>query len=411
MLIARVWNRRLVASALLIMLVALASALAYFHAKPENDTPGFLGIELAPLTRAAQARAPYLPGRGALIVKVVPKSPAALAHLASDEIVTAIDAHAVDSASDAVERLKLKKPGERVTLTYYDLARGDGRPRRAVAVLAPAPPLDTTVFTVEPPRTLAREWDFRPSMAAGASWSSGIARGPVEPLPLKRYARGACSGLAPEGWQITDAASDGTSFALVSQEARARSVFALVTVPARARVENAADAAIARLARIKPQTSPAGTTEDGDLVIDFGSSSGYAGFAITHTRPTFARGLVVSIWIAVVPASNMAELAPLAGAVALSIRCNAALADPRRPYDDAIAPTSVSVRCLKNDCDETDFAGAYNAQIHTGYVHGADQDNFLIDPRKDVWATGPNGAGTYRQVGGQLEKLDPGRTN
>jgi hypothetical protein len=71
----------------------------------------------------------------------------------------------------------------------------------------------------------------------------------------------------------------------------------------------------------------------------------------------------------------------------------------------------VSERCIKNDCDETDFAGAYNAEMHTGYVHAANADNFLIDPRRDIWATGPNGPGTYRQVGGTLEKLEPGRTN
>jgi hypothetical protein len=71
----------------------------------------------------------------------------------------------------------------------------------------------------------------------------------------------------------------------------------------------------------------------------------------------------------------------------------------------------VSVKCLEGACDDGDLAGAYNETLHVGYVHSATGENFMIDPRRDIWATGPNGPGTYRQVSGQLEKLEPGRTN
>ena len=165
------------------LLVVAAFALLWFAgASRSTAQEGFLGIELAPLTRAAEARAPYVRSGGALIAKVVPNSPAALARLGPDEIVTAIDGVKVDSASAAAAMLAAKRPGQRVSIVYYDLVRGDGRRRQASAVLAPAPPVVASVFSVEPPRVLAREWNFRPSMAAGASWSNGIARGPVEPL-------------------------------------------------------------------------------------------------------------------------------------------------------------------------------------------------------------------------------------
>jgi hypothetical protein len=371
---------------------------------------GFLGLEFAPLTRAAQGRAPYLTDGGALVVKVVPKSPAA-ERFKAGEIVTAIDSEHVTSASDAAQILESKRAGQKVTLTYFDLSKGDGHARKAVIALAAAPPVSEKIFTVLPPRTVAREWDFEPSMAAGASWSKSIARGPVNPLALDLLAKGSCTALAPEDWSVADVVHDGTRFELVSDTQRARAIFTVITVNARANVENAVRSAIARLARIEPEAGPSLTTEGGYRVIDFGSPSGYAGFALYHARPHGMTAIAISIWIAAVPASNVAGLAPLAGAVALSIRCATPFDSKHRPFDDTIASTSVSERCLQNDCDEGDFAGAYNEVMHTGYVHGADNDNYLIDPRKDVWATGPGGAATYRQVGGTLEKLDPGRTN
>jgi|SRR5579871_1351086 len=405
-------SKLLVIALLFLFSVVTAKIIAMWSAAEHRAYPGFSGLEFAPLTRAAEARAPYLGKGGALIASVIPKSPAAVAHLKAGDIVTAIDGRRVDSAPGAVDLLRHKKAGERVTIAYFDLVRGDGKTRTAIFSIAGSPPANTTVLTVEPPRMLAREWDFRPAMAAGASWSTGIARGPVEPLPLELYGRGRCSGLAPHAWRISDAAGDGTAFALLSDALRMRSAFAITIAYMRSQVLAAVETAIAKLARIKPQMSPPITTDDGDQVVDFGSLSGYAGFAIYHVRPTFARGLIISIWMAVVPASAMSELTPIAGAVALSIRCNSRLADPQhRPYDNSIAPTSVSVRCLRNDCDEADFAGAYNAQMHTGYVHNEHAENFLINTRKDIWATGPAGPGTYHQVSGQLEKLEYGRTN
>jgi hypothetical protein len=380
------------------------------RASAPESRGGFLGLEFAPLTRAAQGRAPYLTEGGALVVKVVPKSPAADSFKAG-EIVTAIDGEHVTSASDAAQVLETKLPGQKVTLTYFNLSKGDGHARKAVITLAAAPPVSKKIFTVLPPRTVAREWDFEPSMAAGASWSKSIARGPVNPLALDLLSRGRCTALAPEDWTVADAVHDGTRFELVSDTQRARAIFTVITVGARANVETAVHSAIERLARIEPETGPALTTEGGYRVIDFGSPSGYAGFALYHVRPHGMTGLAISIWIAAVPASNVAGLAPLAGAVALSIRCATPFDNKHRPFDDTIAATSVSQRCLNNDCDEGDFAGAYNEVMHTGYVHGENNDNYLIDPRKDVWATGPGGAATYRQVGGTLEKLDPGRTN
>jgi hypothetical protein len=78
--------------------------------------------------------------------------------------------------------------------------------------------------------------------------------------------------------------------------------------------------------------------------------------------------------------------------------------------DPARSGTAVSAKCLQGTCDEGDLAGLYNSELRMGYVHSAKGENFLIDPRIS-WQTGPAGAGYYRQVGGEVEKLAPGRTN
>src|SRR5215471_15302397 len=104
-------SRRFVVVAALIAATAAAAVLVGDRAAERTSKPdvGFLGLEFAPLTRAAQARAPYLTDGGALIVKVVPNSPAAQGRFFAGEIVTSIDSIPVSSAAEAAEILKAKK--------------------------------------------------------------------------------------------------------------------------------------------------------------------------------------------------------------------------------------------------------------------------------------------------------------
>ncbi len=296
-------------------------------------------------------------------------------------------------------------------MTIYDPSNTKMHERRMSAVLASRPPKSTSVYTVEPPRALARVWDFKPSMAARAAWSPAIARGAVNPLSLMVMSRGRCSALAPEDWRVADNGADGSFFALVSTSEGTRAIYASVPLAKDELPESAVGRVIAKFARIAPELSASENARFGFRIVDFGSHTGFAGFALYRTNRHGRAGPIVSVRAVAVPASNIAEFAPLAGAVALSIRCVGTRAAPPKPFDDTLAPTSVSVRCLRDACDESDFAGGYNEDMHTGYVHAPGGENFLIDMRKDIWATGPNGPGTYRQVSGLMEKLEPGRTN
>ncbi|HEY5347266.1 MAG TPA: hypothetical protein VIJ72_03665, partial [Rhizomicrobium sp.] len=99
----------------------------------------------------------------------------------------------------------------------------------------------------------------------------------------------------------------------------------------------------------------------------------------------------------------------ITAAVVFSVRCAARLLPlPRAPE---MASAAISVRCQDGRCAESDFAAAGLERFRLGYVHNARGDVFLINPRRDLWATGPEGPGYYRQMGGENEKLEPGRTN
>ena len=102
---------------------------------------------------------------------------------------------------------------------------------------------------------------------------------------------------------------------------------------------------------------------------------------------------------------------PLAGAVAFSLRCESPGAPKALPRDRALAPTAVSLRCLEGLCEEGDFAATLLRRFRRGYVHNAKGQMFLINPRRDFWQTGEDGPGFYRQIGGENEKLEPGRIN
>jgi hypothetical protein len=73
--------------------------------------------------------------------------------------------------------------------------------------------------------------------------------------------------------------------------------------------------------------------------------------------------------------------------------------------------TSVSAQCLGGKCQDSDFAASHMETLKLGYVHDAASRTYLVNPKRDYWIGGAEGPGFYHQVGGENEKLEPGRTN
>jgi len=365
---------------------------------------GYSGLTVAPLTQAAAARTPLLGRGGAQVFAVAPDSPADKSGIKPDEVVAAIDGVKITSARQAAAILRAHHPGEAVMLTLYDITKGGLKPQ-SVSLRFEDEPVPTKTFSVHPPRTLAKEHFNLPFPAANASWSRRILRGPtIRPQALNGLGAGQCNAFAPQGWRVAAHADDNSLFHVMGDEGFAHAIFksgALNGMEPEAYVGDFLAATFGAPAVLTPpQARPF------DFVArDFGNQKGGAGFVLY--RVTQGR---IALWVAAVPAGDVSWAKPLVGAVALSMRCAAPGAPKPMPRDGLLA-TRISLRCIQGQCEEGDFAATYLTVLRLGYVHNMKGDMFLVRPGRDYWQNGQQGPGFYHQIGGENERLLPGRIN
>lgn len=381
-----------------VALALFAGAVLYaILALPEPR--GFSGLEFDVMTPAAAARTPMLKRGGALVTNAMASSPAARAGIVPGEVVAAIDGTVILSARQASDLVRGMRAGERTTLTLYDITRGEVRPRDVALVFDAAPPVGKKLY-VHPPRTLAKEPLSVPTVAANAAWSKRILRGPtIKPVPLFGLGDGPCNGFAPEGWKVAGHLP-GTLHVM------ANSGFAHA-VHHSAALDGADPQAFVKAYLEKTFGAPALLTSPqarpfGFVLQDFGNRKGGAGFVLYRIA-----GGRITLWLAAMPGSEVGWGKPLVGSVALSLRC----ASPTKPRDPVLLATGVSLRCINGACEDTDFAATYLTVLRKGYVHNIKGEMFLVNPRKDYWQSGAEGPGFYHQIGGENEKLLPGRIN
>jgi len=366
---------------------------------------GYSGLEFAAMTPAANARTPLLARGGALVLDVAPDSAAARAGIKPGEVAAAIDGTAIISARQASDIIRRHQAGDRIALTLFDIPKGDIHPRKVVLAFDATPPASRKL-SVRPPRTLAKELFYLPTMAANGAWSPRIARGPtIKPVALTGLGAGRCNGFAPENWRVAGYAPDNSMFHVMATEGFAHAIYKSAPLEGH-------DATPFILAFLKSSfAAPAVLTPPqnqpfGFVLQNFGNTRGGGGFVVYR----IAAGRI-ALWIAAVPAADVAWARPLTGAVALSLHCQSPGAPAALPPDPQLPATSVSTRCLDGACSEGDFAGAALAALRTGYVHNLSGEMFLVNPRRDFWQDGAEGPGFYHQIGGENEKLEPGRIN
>ena len=151
-----------------------------------------------------------------------------------------------------------------------------------------------------------------------------------------------------------------------------------------------------------PQARPFGF-----VVRDFGNRKGGAGFVLYRVT-----GNRIALWLAAVPGGDVAWAKPLVGAVALSHALRFAgrargTCRATRPCWRRAFPPAAS----RAQCGESDFAATYLTVLRLGYVHNLKGEMFLVRPQRDFWQNGAEGPGFYHQIGGENEKLEPGRIN
>lgn len=392
---------------LLAVVIGLALfAGAVFHAVDKTPKPqGFSGLQFAPLSPAASARTPLLKRGGAEIAAVMQDSPADKAGLAAGEVVAAIDGVAITTARQASNLVRAGKSGQRITLTLYDITKGEVRPKGVSLMLDAAPPVGKK-FSVDPPRTLAKEPRPLPIVAANAAWSKRILRGAtIKPLALSGLGAGQCNGLAPQGWRVAAHAPDNSLFHVMAGEGFQHALYKsgdLNGAAAETFVQDFLQATFGSPAVLTPpQERPFGFVAQ-----DFGNQKGGKGFVLYRV----ADGRI-ALWAAAFPGGDANWAKPLVGAAALSMRCASPEAPAPLSRDPQLLDTGISLGCIKGQCSETDFAATYLTVLRLGYVHNLKGDMFLLRPGRDFWQSGAEGPGFYHQIGGENEKLLPGRIN
>jgi hypothetical protein len=389
-------------AAIVAAFVLLLAGAVFLSLRQPPPPAGYSGLEFADMTRGAEARTPLLK-HGVLVLSVAPQSPADKAGIAAGDVVAAIDGVPVASARQAGRRIRSYAMGQSATLTLYDVANGEVKPRKLPLIFAAAPdPAQTGKYSVKPPRVVAREAFALPPIAANAAWTRRISRGAfIKPQPLYGLGAGRCNGVAPERWHVAGFAADGSLIHVMAPVNFEHA--ALLTAP----LAGAAPADFIRnwltdTFRSPATLAPPAVQPFGFVLRRFGNAHGGAG--LVEYRIEKGR---IQMWVAAVAAAEAGWALPVTAAVAFSLNCGGG----DRPHDPRLAATSVSGQCLAGKCQDSDFAAVYLKTLRVGYVHDPEGLNYLVNPRRDLWANGAQGPGYYHQVSGVNEKLEPGRTN
>jgi putative serine protease PepD len=79
----------------------------------------FLGVNSQTLTPDVKARYGFTPDKGAVVVDVVPGSPAENGGLQQADVITRFGGQGIESADDLVSAVRSHKPGDKVDVTFY----------------------------------------------------------------------------------------------------------------------------------------------------------------------------------------------------------------------------------------------------------------------------------------------------
>ena len=80
---------------------------------------GYLGVDITTLTPALRQQYGFTPTSGAVVLSVVPGSPASKAGLVQGDVIVNINGTAIASAEDLQKAVQAGKPGQSITITYY----------------------------------------------------------------------------------------------------------------------------------------------------------------------------------------------------------------------------------------------------------------------------------------------------
>lgn len=251
--------------------------------------------------------------------------------------------------------------------------------------------------------------DARPWAGAGAGLAEAA-------LPATATQGKHCTILLPPGWSIAGENSVGPFLGadVVRNDGGALASYFLGGVTAAMRTDptygrwyrdpvTAVYATLSQLGTQQVRCGPPAPQPQGLSLMECQTPS-HRGLALFQSFPTKDGGFVLVIRTAGTVPSRWATDIEVASAVARSFRCVFQLRLPAIDWTSGPRPGSSRPR-RKGDSEYSPWLGMEH------YEDPRTGENFWVSPSTDWHENGPRGPGYYAKRGGELHKLEPGRSD
>ena len=238
------------------------------------------------------------------------------------------------------------------------------------------------------------------------------AAAPAQPL-RSRY----CSALAPQGWSFTGENAAGSHFGadLTSADGSVLASYWIIGVPAQMRSspvygrwyatpQQAVLATLTRMGTVPMQCSAPGTPVPGLSTMECRNAQ-VTGLAVYQVFPLTDGGFVVVMRTAGAIPARWRRDAAIASAVARSVRCNVPLKPSSADFTSGPSGSGKARRKGEGDSGYSRWLEMEN------YHDSRTGQNYWVNPGRDWQQNGPQGPGYYARLGGELRKLEPGRSD
>lgn len=237
------------------------------------------------------------------------------------------------------------------------------------------------------------------------------------PLPVQPLRGQYCSAQAPRGWSVIGERAAGSSFGadLASADGGALASYWIVGVAPEMRSSPwygrwyatphaAALATLSQLGTVPIQCGAPTAPAPGLSMMECRSAQA-VGLALYQVHPAGRGGFVLVMRTAGTAPARWARDGAIASAVARSIRCNVPLRPSTADFTSGLSGSGKARRKAEGD-------SGYSRWLGMEHYHDASTgENYWVSPSRDWRENGPQGAGYYVGAGGDLRKLEPGRSD
>lgn len=240
----------------------------------------------------------------------------------------------------------------------------------------------------------------------------------AQPLQVQLQRGKHCTALAPAGWSFTGENPAGAAFGadIFRGDGTAGASYYIAGVPAEMRASpfysrwyaTPHQAVLATLTQMGtvPVQCGAPTTPTSGLHLMQCRTPQHVGLALYQVFPMAGDGFVLVIRTAATTPGQWAREGELASAVARSIRCNVPLRPSTADFTTGLSGPKKSRKGEEGGDSE------YSRWLGMEHYHDERTgQNYWVSPSRDWNQNGPQGPGYYVNIGGDLRKLEPGRSN